>query len=126
MNHSIETPYHIVYCNNLSSLQHIHSIPDHSSLNPLHTNFHHENCQFSLIAFTLYRCSKSSSLFHTLQISSHLFKQYFRQFRLPIYLLAYWMHLEYHYEGESCTMESAQFKASARSIFCYRVFDFPD
>lgn len=63
MNHSIDPPYHHVYFNGFSSLQHLYSFLRHGSLYPLGMNFHHKNCQFSLIAFAHCRCWKSPICF---------------------------------------------------------------
>lgn len=78
MKRNVEIVYNIFYLNSMSFLQHICSLLTHGSLNPLCTNFYHENCQFSLITFTLCRCLKSPSLLHKLLKSSCLLEQYCR------------------------------------------------
>lgn len=114
--HSIETAYHIVYHNSLSSLQNICSIPNHGSLNPLCTNYNLENCPFCLIAFTLCKCWKCPRLLHTLHVSSPLLEQYFWWCKLSIDHLANMRLLKLHDQTEVLKIDLAQWKATASSI----------
>lgn len=111
INPCIEAQHHIVYRNCLMSLQHISSLPKHGSLILFHMNFQHEKCQFSLIAFTYWRCWNR----HKLQITICLLEQYRRQFKLSIYHLPY-DHLEHQVEIETGRMEVAQFNPIAQAL----------
>lgn len=82
--HLIEKPHHIVFRNNLRSLQHICFLPKHGSLILLHTNFWYEHCQFSTVSSTLSRNWKTPSLLRKLQVSCHHLEQYLRQFTLSL------------------------------------------